>query len=85
MPKGTVKVDVERCKACGFCVEFCPTQVAAAMLKPEALRKAVLESVPAAFKDLNAKAFDAGLKYGLEHPDALPQHASSYDMMEVEI
>ena len=55
------------------------------VLKPEALRQAVLESVPPAFKELNAKAFDAGLKYGLEHPDALPQHASAQDMVEVEI
>jgi 2-oxoglutarate ferredoxin oxidoreductase subunit delta len=29
MPKGTVKIDVERCKACGFCVEFCPSHVLA--------------------------------------------------------
>lgn len=29
MPKGTVKIEVERCKACGFCVEFCPTHVLA--------------------------------------------------------
>jgi 2-oxoglutarate ferredoxin oxidoreductase subunit delta len=29
MAKGTVKILVERCKACGFCVEFCPTQVLA--------------------------------------------------------
>jgi 2-oxoglutarate ferredoxin oxidoreductase subunit delta len=27
--KGIVKIDVERCKACGFCVEFCPTHVLA--------------------------------------------------------
>src|SRR5207245_6131950 len=27
--KGTVKIVVERCKACGFCVEFCPTKVLA--------------------------------------------------------
>ncbi len=27
--KGSVKIDVERCKACGFCVEFCPTHVLA--------------------------------------------------------
>lgn len=27
MPKGAVKILVERCKACGFCVEFCPTKV----------------------------------------------------------
>ena len=29
MPKGAVKIVVERCKACGFCVEFCPTNVLA--------------------------------------------------------
>ena len=29
MATGTVKILVERCKACGFCVEFCPTQVLA--------------------------------------------------------
>jgi 2-oxoglutarate ferredoxin oxidoreductase subunit delta len=27
--KGTVSIMVERCKACGFCVEFCPTKVLA--------------------------------------------------------
>ena len=27
--KGTVSITVERCKACGFCVEFCPTKVLA--------------------------------------------------------
>ncbi len=27
--KGTVCISVERCKACGFCVEFCPTKVLA--------------------------------------------------------
>ncbi len=29
MAKGAVKIVVERCKACGFCVEFCPTKVLA--------------------------------------------------------
>jgi 2-oxoglutarate ferredoxin oxidoreductase subunit gamma len=56
----------------------------AGVLKPESLRQAVLESVPPAFKDLNAKAFDAGYKYGVENPEALPQHAT-HDMVEVEI
>jgi 2-oxoglutarate ferredoxin oxidoreductase subunit gamma len=55
------------------------------VLKPEALRQAVLESVPPAFKDLNAKAFEAGYKYGVENSDALPQHASSQQRMEVEV
>lgn len=29
MPKGRVSIVVERCKACGFCVEFCPAKVLA--------------------------------------------------------
>jgi len=29
MAKGTVVIQAERCKACGFCVEFCPTKVLA--------------------------------------------------------
>ena len=29
MAKGTVCIQAERCKACGFCVEFCPTKVLA--------------------------------------------------------
>src|SRR5690349_4124552 len=27
MAKGSVAITVERCKGCGFCVEFCPTHV----------------------------------------------------------
>src|SRR5271157_316623 len=29
MAKGSVAISVERCKGCGFCVEFCPTHVLA--------------------------------------------------------
>ena len=29
MAKGSVQIVAERCKACGFCVEFCPTHVLA--------------------------------------------------------
>jgi 2-oxoglutarate ferredoxin oxidoreductase subunit delta len=29
MAKGFVTITVERCKGCGFCVEFCPTKVLA--------------------------------------------------------
>jgi len=35
------------------------------LLDPDALRKAVLDSVPAAFRDLNVRAFDRGFEYGL--------------------
>ena len=56
----------------------------AKVLDPEALRKAVLDSVPPAFKELNEKAFNAGFKYGIEHPDTLPHHSSQYDHVEVE-
>jgi 2-oxoglutarate ferredoxin oxidoreductase subunit delta len=27
MAKGSVYITIERCKGCGFCVEFCPTRV----------------------------------------------------------
>jgi 2-oxoglutarate ferredoxin oxidoreductase subunit delta len=27
MAKGYVSINVERCKGCAFCVEFCPTKV----------------------------------------------------------
>src|ERR1022692_2471500 len=27
MAKGSVFITIERCKGCGFCVEFCPTHV----------------------------------------------------------
>lgn len=39
----------------------------AGLLDREALRKAVEDSVPAAFRELNMKAFDAGYDYGVEH------------------
>ncbi len=35
------------------------------LLEPEAVRKAVADSVPANFRDLNLKAFDRGLDYGI--------------------
>jgi 2-oxoglutarate ferredoxin oxidoreductase subunit gamma len=56
----------------------------AKVLKPESLRQAVLESVPPAFKELNAKAFDAGYKYGTEHPNAAPKHFAAEHAVEVE-
>ena len=37
------------------------------LLQPESLRKAVSDSVPPSFKELNEKAFDKGYAYGLSH------------------
>jgi 2-oxoglutarate ferredoxin oxidoreductase subunit gamma len=37
------------------------------VLERDSLRKAVEDSVPAAFAELNRKAFDAGYEYGLKH------------------
>lgn len=37
------------------------------LLHRESLRKAIEDSVPAAFAELNRKAFDAGYEYGLKH------------------
>ena len=38
MAKGFVAITVERCKGCGFCVEFCPTHVLALYLPPSIQR-----------------------------------------------
>ena len=37
------------------------------VLNPEALRQAVADSVPEAFRELNLKAFDKGFEYGTKH------------------
>ena len=37
------------------------------LLERDSLRKAVEDSVPAAFAEMNRKAFDAGYDYGLKH------------------
>jgi len=37
----------------------------AGLLRPEALRQAVADSVPSAFRELNLKAFDKGFEYGV--------------------
>jgi 2-oxoglutarate ferredoxin oxidoreductase subunit gamma len=37
------------------------------LLQRESLRKAIEDAVPAAFAELNRKAFDAGYDYGLKH------------------
>jgi 2-oxoglutarate ferredoxin oxidoreductase subunit gamma len=42
------------------------------LLGPEAVRKAVADSVPAAFRELNLKAFDRGNEYGLSTKSGAP-------------
>jgi 2-oxoglutarate ferredoxin oxidoreductase subunit gamma len=37
------------------------------ILDPEAIRQAVADSVPEAFRELNLKAFDKGFEYGTKH------------------
>lgn len=37
------------------------------LISRESLRKAVEDSVPAAFREMNMKAFDTGYEYGLKH------------------
>jgi 2-oxoglutarate ferredoxin oxidoreductase subunit gamma len=44
----------------------------AGICKPESLRKAVAESVPDSFKDLNLRAFDKGFEYGKQKLAASP-------------
>ena len=55
----------------------------AKVLSPDSLRQAVLDSVPSAFKELNQKAFDAGYKYGVDHPETL-RAVSTEAAIEVE-
>jgi 2-oxoglutarate ferredoxin oxidoreductase subunit gamma len=40
------------------------------VLNPDALRQAVADSVPEAFRELNLKAFDKGFDYGMKHLNA---------------
>ncbi len=47
------------------------------LVKKEALRQAVLDSVPAAFQELNSKAFDKGWDYGTTHHDPLEMTAEA--------
>ena len=46
------------------------------LLEPEAVRKAVADSVPPSFRELNLKAFEKGLEYGAT---ALPTGANPAD------
>jgi 2-oxoglutarate ferredoxin oxidoreductase subunit gamma len=49
------------------------------LLAPEAVRQAVAESVPPSFRELNLKAFDRGLGYGLEAEPSAPE---GFDLVE---
>ena len=49
------------------------------LLDPDAVRKAVADSVPASFRDLNLRAFDKGLEYG-----TTAQTAGSQDTETIE-
>jgi 2-oxoglutarate ferredoxin oxidoreductase subunit gamma len=40
------------------------------ILEPEAVRQAVADSVPEAFRELNLRAFDQGFEYGTKHLSA---------------
>jgi len=40
------------------------------VLEPEAVRQAVADSVPEAFRELNLRAFDKGFEYGTKHLSA---------------
>ena len=50
------------------------------LLDPDALRKAVADSVPPGFTDLNLKAFDKGFEYGLTQarPDWEPSDGEQF-------
>jgi 2-oxoglutarate ferredoxin oxidoreductase subunit gamma len=45
------------------------------LLDPDALRRAVADSVPASFRELNLKAFDKGFDYGLTPAAEVGEHA----------
>ena len=55
------------------------------LLRPEALRDAIADSVPKAFVDLNLKAFDKGYEYGLKAlngPVETEEHEVEVGMLE---
>ncbi len=55
------------------------------LLKPESVRKAVADSVPDAFRELNEKAFDRGFEYGNTHHDPLEMTAEGEAAMHVSV
>jgi 2-oxoglutarate ferredoxin oxidoreductase subunit gamma len=55
---------------------------AAGLVPPEALRRAVADSVPTASVDLNLRAFDRGYEYGLTHPELGPEETAEWMALE---
>ncbi len=49
----------------------------------EALRKAVEDSVPASFREVNLKAFDGGYDYGLQHLESGALETSEFEEVTV--
>jgi 2-oxoglutarate ferredoxin oxidoreductase subunit gamma len=47
------------------------------LLDPDAVRKAVEDSVPSSFRELNLKAFEKGLDYGITALTAIPNPADA--------
>jgi 2-oxoglutarate ferredoxin oxidoreductase subunit gamma len=51
------------------------------LLRPEHLRKAVLDSVPERLRELNGRAFDKGYEYGQTHPQSAARVAAEEDYL----
>ncbi|MBA3913932.1 MAG: 2-oxoacid:acceptor oxidoreductase family protein [Acidobacteriales bacterium] len=54
------------------------------LLEPGAVRKAVAESVPPSFRELNLKAFDRGLGYGINAEASTPEACESMESLALE-
>ena len=54
------------------------------LLDPEALRKAVADSVPPAMQKLNLQAFDKGFTYGMELMERLSENGETEDVGAME-
>jgi 2-oxoglutarate ferredoxin oxidoreductase subunit gamma len=56
----------------------------AGLMDPDALRKAVADSVPPAFQSLNVKAFEKGFEYGSELMIRLSEHQEAQEAVSLE-
>jgi len=55
-----------------------------ALLEPDALRKAVADSVPPAFQKLNLQAFDKGFEYGTQLITTLAENGDAEGVLSLE-